>query len=160
MSALQIRSATNADAPAIRALVAEVLHEYGLDHDPSGTDADLADIETNYLAAGGMFEVVVDPDHGDQIVGTVGMYPHGAYICELRKMYLRPQVRGRGVGRQLMERALAFAKEHGFWRLELETANVLREALSLYRKYGFRPVTSDQLSERCDQAYALDLRHR
>lgn len=158
MAELLIRPATNADAPAIRELVADVLREYGLDHDPSGTDADLADIETHYLAAGGMFEVVVDPDQGGRVVGTMGMYPHGAYICELRKMYLRPEARGRGLGRQLMERALAFARERGFWRLELETANVLREALSMYRKYGFRPVTSDRLSERCDQAYALDLR--
>lgn len=157
MEDLQIRSATNADAPAIRQLVFDVLREYGLDSDPSGTDADLADIETNYMAAGGTFEVVVKDG---QIVGTLGMYPHGAYICELRKMYLRPEVRGRGLGKRLLDRALAFAREHGFWRLELETANVLREALSLYRRYGFRPVTSDRLSSRCDQAYALDLRHR
>lgn len=150
-----IREATNADAEAIRKLVFGVLAEYGLESDPTGTDSDLADIETNYMSAGGLFEVVVE--HGE-IVGTFGLYPHGAEVCELRKMYLKPAVRGRGLGRELLTRALATARDSGFQRVTIETHSVLREALSLYRGFGFRPITSDRLSGRCDQAYALDLR--
>lgn len=152
---LSLREATNADADDIRGLVFDVLEEYGLSSDPSGTDADLADIETNYMSAGGTF-LVVTSDEG--IVGTLGLYPINAETCELRKMYLRPAVRGKGLGRRLLDDAIARTRALGFMRLELETAAVLREAISLYRKFGFRPVTSDQLSSRCDQAYALDLR--
>jgi putative acetyltransferase len=150
-----IREATNADGDAVRSVVTLVLEEYGLTSDPSDTDSDLADIETNYLAAGGVFEVI---ESGGRVVGTWGLYPQNRDVCELRKMYLLPEVRGQGLGQEVLVRAIEHARTRGFWRVELETAEVLREAIGLYRKFGFRPVTSEQLSSRCDQAYALDLR--
>lgn len=150
-----IRQATNEDGEAVRLVVASVLDEYGLSTDPGGTDSDLSDIETNYMAAGGTFEVI---ESGGRVVGTWGLYPQNREVCELRKMYLLPEVRGQGLGQEVLVRALDHARSRGFWRVELETAEVLREAIGLYRKFGFRPVTSEHLSARCDQAYALDLR--
>ncbi|HOZ49211.1 MAG TPA: GNAT family N-acetyltransferase [Candidatus Hydrogenedentes bacterium] len=146
-----IRAATNADAPAIRGLVFGVLAEYGLEPDPAGTDIDLDDIEAGYMARGGWFEVVEDADV--LIVGSAGLYPLDSSTCELRKMYLAPQVRGLGLGRHLMERAMAAAVALGFHRMVLETAAVLVEAIALYRQYGFRPYTPEHLAARCDQAY-------
>jgi len=155
MSDYQLRSATNADSPAIKELVFAVLREYRLQPDPDGTDADLNDIETNYLGSGGCFDVLVDSR--EKIVGSVGLYPIEQATCELRKMYLSRQVRGQGLGRRLMEHALARAKEIGFRRIVLETASVLREAIALYRRYGFRPYQAPHLSQRCDGAYVLEL---
>ena len=150
-----IRSATDADATAVRTLVAEVLAEYGLAPDPDGVDADLEQLERSFAAAGGLFEVVEAAD--GRIVGSCGLYPLRDGVVELRKMYLAPEVRGRGLGRLLMERALAWCRDHGIRRVELETAGVLVEAIGLYRSYGFRPTKSDHLASRCDQSYALDL---
>lgn len=155
MSDYQLRSATNADSPAIKELVFAALREYRLQPDPDGTDADLNDIETNYLGSGGCFDVLVD-SRGN-IVGSVGLYPIEQATCELRKMYLSRRVRGQGLGRRLMEHALARAKEIGFRRIVLETASVLREAIALYRRYGFRPYQAPHLSQRCDGAYVLEL---
>jgi N-acetylglutamate synthase-like GNAT family acetyltransferase len=112
MSDYQLRSATNADSPAIKELVFTVLREYRLQPDPDGTDADLDDIETNYLGSGGCFDVLVD-SRGN-IVGSVGLYPIEQATCELRKMYLLRQVRGQGFGRRLMEHALALRRKSGF----------------------------------------------
>ncbi len=155
MSDYQLRSATNADSPAIKELVFAVLREYRLQPDPDGTDADLNDIETNYLGSGGCFDVLVDSR--GKIVGSVGLYLIEQATCELRKMYLSRQIRGQGLGRRLMEHALARAKEIGFRRIVLETASVLREAIALYRRYGFRPYQAPHLSQRCDGAYVLEL---
>jgi len=150
----QFRNATNADAARIRDIVFSVLEEYGLAPDPASTDSDLEDIEGNYHRRGGAFEVVVARG---EVVGCAGLYPVDSTTCELRKMYLLPQCRGEGLGKQILERFLKRARELGFSRMVLETASVLEEAISLYRRYGFKPFQPEHLSARCDQAYELQL---
>ena len=150
-----IRAAGNADEPAVRALVFGVLRDYGLNPDPAATDRDLDDIECSYRSHGGGFDVMTTPD--GTIIGTVGLMPLGDGRCELRKMYLAPAHRGRGLGRRLLMHALDRARALGFRRVELETAAVLTEAIALYRSFGFAPFTPDHLAPRCDQAYFLDL---
>ena len=152
---MRIRPATNADREQIRELFFSILVEYGLSSDPVGTDADLDDIEASYIRPGGWFEVVED-DAGT-IIGTVGLFPKPSGVCELRKMYLLREARGSGLGKTLMERMLAKARELGFHRMELETSSKLIEAIGLYKRYGFRPATDVQNCARCDQGYALDL---
>jgi len=146
--------ATNADTVAIRELVFSVLQEYSLSLDPQDTDRDLDDIEGNYHARNGHFVVVED---GGRIVACMGLFALDEYTCELRKMYTQPAVRGKGLGKQLMEHAVARARELGYSRMVLETATVLKEAISLYKKYGFREYRPAHLSCRCDQAFELDL---
>jgi putative acetyltransferase len=152
---MRLRSANNSDTNGIRDLVFSVLAEYGLQSDPETTDADLDDIEGNYLRRGGCFDLIAT-DEGE-IVGTVGLYPIDSTTCELRKMYLHRSQRGKGLGKRLLDRAISRAVELGFERITLETASVLKEAISLYTSYGFEPYKAPHLSARCDQAYALEL---
>ena len=79
-------------------------------------------------------------------------------ICELRKMYLHRDYRGKGHGKWLLEHALAEARRLGFKSVTLETASVLKEAIRLYERYGFQPCRPAHLSPRCDQAYILELK--
>jgi putative acetyltransferase len=153
---MQLRPAGNQDRPAIERLVFGTLREFNLAPDPNETDADLRDIEGTYKKRGGCFDVLVS-DNGE-IVGTVGLWPVSKAKCELRKMYLDKTVRGRGHGRRLLEHALARAKELGFTRVILETANVLKAAVVLYERYGFKEYTADHKSCRCDRTYYLDLK--
>jgi molybdate transport system substrate-binding protein len=150
-----IRPVTPADFAAIRALVLGTLHDLGLKPDPAGTDRDLDDPIAHYVRRGGTFDVAIDA-HG-RFAGCCGLYPHGDGTCELRKMYLEKDARGHGVGKRLLERALAFARGLGFRRVELETASVLERAIAMYTAAGFRPLERAPETARCDQAYALDL---
>jgi putative acetyltransferase len=152
---LVLRPATNVDREGVKNLVFDVLREFGLEPDPSATDADLDDIEGGYIQRGGMFEVV--EQDGRLLVGSVGIYPLDAQNCELRKMYLAASMRGRGLGKLLLERALDFARNAGFSSVVLETASVLKDAIALYGLYGFRPVESAHLASRADQAFILYL---
>jgi putative acetyltransferase len=152
---LIIRPATNQDSERVIKLVSEVLAEHGLKFNPEGTDADLSDLEASYMRWGGIFELL--EDHQGNLLGTAGLFPLDAETCELRKMYFVPQIRGRGLGRRMLERMLARAREAGFRRITLETASVLQTAVRLYRSAGFRPIETPHLSARCDQSYALDL---
>ena len=165
----RLRPATNADCDSVRSLVFTVLAEYGLKPDPASTDADLKDIEQSYLSRGGVFYVLETKD--GSIIGSYGLYPIadcGLRIadlnadaqpaaCELRKMYLHRDYRGQGLGKRLLEHALAEARRLGFKTVTLETASVLKEAIRLYERYGFKPYTPTHLSCRCDQAYKLRL---
>jgi putative acetyltransferase len=151
-----LRPATNADCRAVTDLVYSVLGEYHLQPDPACTDSDLKDIEQSYLQRGGVFYVLEEKN--GSIIGSYGLYPLQPGTCELRKMYLHRDYRGRGLGRRLLEDALANARRLGFARMTLETASVLKEAIRLYESYGFTPYQPDHLSGRCDQAYVLDLR--
>lgn len=120
---------------------------------PKTTDRDLSDIERYY--ADGIFDVLETTE--GVIIGTVALEPLGHGVCELRKMYLKTNFRGRGYGRKLLNHAIARAKELGFKRIELQTARVLEEAVGLYKKHGFQPSDTAGLERRCDQALALDL---
>ena len=155
MSDFTIRPATGADGEAARAVVFPVLEAYGLEPEPEGTDADLFDLD-GYARSGGAFFVV--EDEAGRVVGTCGLKPLGDGAVELRKMYLAAGVRGRGLGRRLLEHAIAEAKARGFERMELETASPLVEAIALYRSRGFQPRCGAVETKRCDQAYFLDLR--
>ena len=149
-----LRPASNADGPAIFALVAGILVEFGLTPDPSGIDADLGDLEANYLRGGGWFAVLEDEA---AIVGSAGLYPVDAETLELRKMYLHPSLRGKGWGNRLLLAALAAARARGAKRVVLETASRLTAAIALYERHGFTRYTPGHLVGRCDQAWVLTL---
>jgi putative acetyltransferase len=155
LSHLTIRSATNDDRERVAELVFGILAEFGLVSDLETTDADLQDLEANYLQRGGLFEVI--EDSRANLLGSFGLYPINKTICELRKMYFIPSARGLGLGKYVLERAIARARALGFKQIVLETSSKLIAANRLYTKFGFKPVDSDHLASRADQAYKLDL---
>jgi len=155
LSHLIIRAASNDDCERVTKLVFEVLAEFGLEGEPETTDADLKDIEANYRQRGGLFEVIEDGN--GNLLGSFGLYPINKTICELRKMYFIPSARGFGLGKYVLELAIAKAKESGFKQIVLETSSKLIAANGLYAKFGFKPGTSDHLATRADQVYKLDL---
>ena len=150
-----LRPARNEDRDAVRSLVSGVLQEYGLRSEPCSTDADLSDLEFHYHQRGGRFDVLENAS--GEVIGCVGLYPIDTHCIELRKMYLRKDARGKGLGKKLLDHAVASAREMGFKRVTLETSAVLKEAIKLYTKYGFQPFVAQHLARRCDQAFVLDL---
>ena len=77
--------------------------------------------------------------------------------AEIRKMYLLPEHRGKGLGKMILQVLINQAKALGFKSIELETASILKEAIGLYQKFGFQPYASPHIAARCDQAYELIL---
>ena len=75
-------------------------------------------------------------------------------------MYFVKSVRGHGLGKHILERAIEQAKSLGFRKIILETASVLEAANHLYVKYGFRPFKKEHLPSRADLAYILDLNEK
>lgn len=146
-----LRPALDADSPAVQALVFAALREHGMTPDPTGTDADLAQLEARFAGRGGDFSVLVDAD--GRVVGTCGLYPESDGTIELRKMYLAPALRGRGQGRRLLHWALRRARQLGFKRIVLETADVLQPAIALYEAEGFERLSCGCSTSRCNRRY-------
>lgn len=151
---IRFREATLAHQPAIIALIESVLQEYGLPLDPGQTDADLRDLQQHYFARGGYFELLID--EAGTLWGCWALYPLEApHECELRKMYFHPAIRGRGLGKQCMQRFIDKARALGYRRAVLDTASVLKEAIGLYRRFGFKEIQDKHLPDRCDIAMEL-----
>ena len=149
----QLLPANNQQTEAIQNVVFSVLREYGLE--PGAIDFCLENIELNYFQKGGHFYVLVD-EH-NTIVATGGLYAIDKDNAEIRKMYLLPEHRGQGLGKWILTALIDKAKELGFQRIELETASVLKEAIGLYKKFGFQAFCPPHIAARCDQAYELRL---
>ncbi len=139
------------DRIAAAAVISSVLAEYGLGWEADGADRDVLEVETFYLVRGGEFWVV---EYQGQIVGTAAYYPieRGDRAVEIRKMYLLPIARGKGLGQHLLgelERVIAALDYREIW---IETASVLAEAVQLYEKNGYQPATGVE-TPRCDRVY-------
>ncbi len=72
--------------------------------------------------------------------GCGGLCRQDAETAEVRRMYVVPEARGRGIGRVLLTGLVEAAGELGYRRVRLETGDKQHEAMGLYRAAGFRPV--------------------
>jgi len=145
----QLRDYRPGDEADVFLIVKHVLASYGLETNPEDTDADLRDIHQAYLLNDGAFRIL---ENEGRPIGSYGLYSSTKESCELRKMYLLPEFHGRGLGRKMMEDAFRVAKDLGFVEMTLETNSCLKEALGMYKAYGFIEYVPNHLSDRCDLA--------
>jgi putative acetyltransferase len=150
-----LRPANNQDAPAIYQLISDILRVYGIATNRETIAVDLVDVQAYYFDQGGALFVLLD---GQVLIGTVAIHPYDEHCCELGRMYLRPGYRRRGLGRALLETATREARQRGFQRLRLATASVLTEAIALYTRAGFLPVTCSAPGGNCDLVMVKELR--
>lgn len=139
----QIRLIEPADVPALLTIIADSRAEYGVAK--SGVEllepADRA-LYAIYQRQRSLYFVALS---GGEIVGGAGVAPlAGAdpLTCELQRMYLRRDVRGRGIGNALLEQCLKAARQFLYVRCYLETVTQMHEALEFYGRHGFRDLTS------------------
>jgi len=146
-----IRSWEKRDRAVVREIISQILTEYGLTFDPKDADRDVVEVEQFYQETGGEFWVV---EQEAKIVGTAGYYPisRGNKAVEIRKMYLLPIVRGKGLGTYLLKRLESAIAAQGYEEIWLETATVLKEAVQLYENKGYQPATGVE-TPRCDRVY-------
>jgi len=78
----------------------------------------------------------------EEAIGCAALRRFEADACELKRLYVRPAVRGEGAGRQLVKTLIAEARSIGYRRMLLDTLPSMREAHKLYRTLGFREIPS------------------
>jgi GNAT superfamily N-acetyltransferase len=73
----------------------------------------------------------------EQVLGCIALKPIGEGICEMKRLYVRPNARGKALGKQLVEELIDFAKKVGYKTMKLDTISSLKEAIKLYQSKGF-----------------------
>ncbi len=133
-----LRRILSDDNQQLAAIIRASLVEFGANHE--GTvyyDESTDHLSELFKAAQSIYFVaLVD----SQVVGGGGLFPTSGLpedTCELVKMYLSPNFRGKGIGRMLMEQCLSQAKSMGYKKVYLESMPELAGALSIYEKFGF-----------------------
>ncbi len=156
MSHKQVRPITVEDVPHAIDLVKQTLAEFGLTFgEGSSTDTQMHGLPGSYRDSGGEFFVALDDTGG--LLGTTGVLPVAERTFELRKMYLRPGTRGKGVGRALLEACLAFCRAHDATALVLDTTDAMQSAIAFYERNGFVRDDRQIRGARCSRGYRLDL---
>lgn len=73
-------------------------------------------------------------------VGCFGIRAFDGEICELKRMYLKNEARGLGIGKQMLEKAIEAGEELGYKKMRLDTLSTMHKAIHLYEKAGFYEI--------------------
>jgi GNAT superfamily N-acetyltransferase len=120
---------------AVRALFLEYAESLGFSLCFQGFDDELGNLPGIYAPPEGRLLLARE---STEIRGCVGLRKLNPATCEMKRLYVRRQFRGTGLGRQLAEKIVADARAIGYRRICLDTLPAMAEARALYRSMGFR----------------------
>lgn len=151
-----IRDARDTEIEALRHLFLEYQKALGVDLCFQGFDEELKTLPGKYARPKGRLLLATD---GESIVGVVALRPLDGADCEMKRLYVRPAGRGRGIGRLLAERLVDEARAEGYGRMLLDTLPTMTEAQALYRSLGFVEIKAYTHNPIAGTLYmALDLK--
>jgi ribosomal protein S18 acetylase RimI-like enzyme len=151
---VRIAQATEHDFPQVQSLFLEYIQwliqtaEANWEYTAPVTAAEvveriMADIQ-KFMPAGGRLLLASD-DH--DLVGCACAWTIRPGLAEIKRVYVRPGARGRGIGRALMQAMIADLRDAGYSRLRLDTAGFMVAAEKLYRSLGFEDIPPYEESE-------------
>ncbi|MCI8327917.1 MAG: GNAT family N-acetyltransferase [Lachnospiraceae bacterium] len=80
--------------------------------------------------------------YANELAGCIGLRKIDDRNCEMKRLYVRPEFRGKHIGNVLADQIISDAKEIGYSHMLLDTLPFLKSALQLYKKYGFYEISS------------------
>ena len=153
-----VEAATQADYALGRALFEEYARSIDVDLCFQDFAAELDRLSVMYAAPAGALLLARS---GTETAGCVGLRKLRDDICEMKRLYVRPEFRGRQFGRRMAEDIARRARELGYRTLVLDTLGTMEAAQRLYLSMGFQPATSYYVNPLPNVKYfSLDLQGR
>lgn len=101
-------------------------------------DRELAELPGEYVPPSGRLFLATE---NDQTAGCVALRKIGDSICEMKRLYVRPEFRGQGLGRTFAETVIEAAQEIGYHHMRLDTLpGKMDQAIAMYRSLGFKNI--------------------
>src|SRR5688572_17412078 len=133
-----IQATTDDDIEAARNIFREYEAWLGLDLCFQGFEDELKNLPGKYALPTGRLYLATN---GDDIAGCIALRQIEDGTCEMKRLFVREEFRGRRVGKLLIERVIADAKEIGYTRMRLDTfPPKMGKAVQLYEAYGFHEI--------------------
>lgn len=153
---IQIISAQEQDHyQKARELFTQYADSLDFDLEFQGFSRELAILPGDYAPPEGCILLAQDSGH---FVGCVALRPLEDKICEMKRLYVRPGYRGRGIGRTLACSVIDRAREIGYEKMRLDTVVTMNEARTLYYSLEFRNIKAYRYSPLDEPSYMeLDL---
>jgi ribosomal protein S18 acetylase RimI-like enzyme len=133
-----IQATTQEDIQQARQLFEEYAAGLGISLCFQNFDKELAELPGGYAAPSGRLFLAIE---GDEVMGCVALRKIGDGVGEMKRLYVRPAFRGRGLGRTLTEKLIAEALLIGYTSLRLDTLpGKMDQAIAMYRSLGFQEI--------------------
>jgi putative acetyltransferase len=125
------------DLPLIKEIFEEYASSLGFDLHFQEFKRELAELPGEYSPPKGRLLLAV---RDDRIAGCVALRKLGEGSCEMKRLYVRPEFRGKGIGRKLAEAIIDEARKIGYTQMRLDTVPFMKEAIALYLSLGFKEI--------------------
>ena len=133
-----IQAQTSTQIAQARELFLEYAQSLGFSLCFQNFDKELAALPGDYAPPDGRLLLA---EYEGKVAGCVALHGLGDNICEMKRLYLRPEFRGKRLGRALAECVIAEARPIGYHRMRLDTVEPLMgDAVAMYRKMGFKEI--------------------
>lgn len=125
------------DLEHIRTLFREYADSLGFDLDFQDFVRELDELPGDYAPPDGCLLLAKE---GSQLIGCVALRKIDNETCEMKRLYVRPDFRGKGIGRALSQKIIDEAHAIGYRRMRLDTIPTMKQANALYYSFGFKKI--------------------
>lgn len=125
--------------PQAREALTEYAASLGFDLHFQEFQKELAEFPGEYAPPDGRFLLAM---HDEKLAGSVALRKISDSVCEMKRLFVWPEFRKKGIGRKLTGAIIEEARKIGYERMRLDTVPFMKEAIALYRSLGFKEIES------------------